>query len=264
MNFYILTLFPEMVMNGLSTSITGRAIESGKLHIEAINIRDYTQDKHNHVDDYPYGGGAGMVMQAQPVYDAYTALVEKLGRKPWVIYMTPQGRTFNQGIAQELSEKEDIVLLCGHYEGIDERVLEMIVDDYMSIGDFVLTGGELPAMAIVDAVSRLVPGVLNNEDSAEIETFYNNLLEYPQYTRPPEFMGKKVPDVLLKERSITVKSLIAWLLIYLSRSKLSGNHKLINEWRLEQSITRTKEHRPDMYEKYMIENPPKEKKKRRK
>ena len=152
-----------------------------------------------------------------------------------------EGRTFNQGIAQELSEKEDIVLLCGHYEGIDERVLEMIVDDYMSIGDFVLTGGELPAMAIVDAVSRLVPGVLNNEDSAEIETFYNNLLEYPQYTRPPEFMGKKVPDVLL-----------------------SGNHKLINEWRLEQSITRTKEHRPDMYEKYMIENPPKEKKKRRK
>ena len=237
MNFYILTLFPEMVMNGLSTSITGRAIESGKLHIEAINIRDYTKDKHNHVDDYPYGGGAGMVMQAQPVYDAYTALVEKIGRKPWVIYMTPQGRTFNQGIAQELSEKEDIVLLCGHYEGIDERVLEMIVDDYMSIGDFVLTGGELPAMAIVDAVSRLVPGVLNNEDSAEIETFYNNLLEYPQYTRPPEFMDRRVPDVLL-----------------------SGNHKLINEWRLEQSIERTKANRPDMYEKYIAENPPKEKK----
>ena len=241
MNFYILTLFPEMVMNGLSTSITGRAIESGKLHIEAINIRDYTHDKHNHVDDYPYGGGAGMVMQAQPVYDAYMALVEKIGRKPWVIYMTPQGRTFDQGIAQELSEKEDIVLLCGHYEGIDERVLEMIVDDYMSIGDFVLTGGELPAMAIVDAVSRLVPGVLNNEDSAEIETFYNNLLEYPQYTRPLEFMGKRVPDVLL-----------------------SGNHKLINEWRLEQSIERTRANRPDMYEKYIAENPPKEKRKRRK
>lgn len=241
MNFYILTLFPEMVMNGLSTSITGRAIESGKLHIEAINIRDYTKDKHNHVDDYPYGGGAGMVMQAQPVYDAYTALVEKIGRKPWVIYMTPQGQTFNQGIAQELSEKEDIVLLCGHYEGIDERVLEMIVDDYMSIGDFVLTGGELPAMAIVDVVSRLVPGVLNNEDSAEIETFYNNLLEYPQYTRPPEFMGRRVPDVLL-----------------------SGNHKLINEWRLEQSIERTKANRPDMYEKYIAENPPKEKKKKQK
>ena len=217
------------------------SINNGLLSINAVNIRDYAFNKHNSVDDYPYGGGAGMVMQAQPVYDAYTALVEKLGRKPWVIYMTPQGRTFNQGIAQELSEKEDIVLLCGHYEGIDERVLEMIVDDYMSIGDFVLTGGELPAMAIVDAVSRLVPGVLNNEDSAEIETFYNNLLEYPQYTRPPEFMGKKVPDVLL-----------------------SGNHKLINEWRLEQSISRTKEHRPDMYEKYMIENPPKEKKKRRK
>jgi len=182
-----------------------------------------------------------MVMQAQPVYDAYTALVEKIGRKPWVIYMTPQGQTFNQGIAQELSEKEDIVLLCGHYEGIDERVLEMIVDDYMSIGDFVLTGGELPAMAIVDAVSRLVPGVLNNEDSAEIETFYNNLLEYPQYTRPPEFMGRRVPDVLL-----------------------SGNHKLINEWRLEQSIERTKANRPDMYEKYIAENPPKEKKKKQK
>ena len=225
MNFYILTLFPEMVMKGLSTSITGRAIESGKLHIEAINIRDYTQDKHNHVDDYPYGGGAGMVMQAQPVYDAYTALVEKLGRKPWVIYMTPQGRTFNQGIAQELSEKEDIVLLCGHYEGIDERVLEMIVDDYMSIGDFVLTGGELPAMAIVDAVSRLVPGVLNNEDSAEIETFYNNLLEYPQYTRPVDFMGKQVPEVLL-----------------------SGHHGKVDEWRRQQSILRTFNARPDLLE----------------
>ena len=227
MNFYILTLFPEMVMNGLSTSITGRAIESGKLHIEAINIRDYTKDKHNHVDDYPYGGGAGMVMQAQPVYDAYTALVEKIGRKPWVIYMTPQGRTFNQGIAQELSEKEDIVLLCGHYEGIDERVLEMIVDDYMSIGDFVLTGGELPAMAIVDAVSRLVPGVLNNEDSAEIETFYNNLLEYPQYTKPSVWRGKEVPEVLM-----------------------SGHHANIEKWRKEKSIEVTALKRPEMLEEY--------------
>lgn len=240
MNFYILTLFPDMVMSGLGTSITGRAISSGKLHIEAIDIRDYTLDKHNHVDDYPYGGGAGMVMQAQPVYDAYTALCERIGRKPYVIYMTPQGRTFNQTVAQELSVMEDIVLLCGHYEGIDERVLELIVDDYISIGDFVLTGGELPAMAIVDAVSRLVPGVLSNEDSAREETFYNDLLEYPQYTRPPEFMGKRVPDVLL-----------------------SGNHKLINEWRLEQSIERTKANRPDMYERYIAANPPKEKKKRK-
>lgn len=219
-----------MVMQGLSTSITGRAMDAGLLHIESINIRDYTNDKHKHVDDYPYGGGAGMVMQAEPVYNAYAALCERIGREPYVIYMTPQGRTFNQGIARELSGHEDIVLLCGHYEGIDERVLELIVDDYMSIGDFVLTGGELPAMAIVDAVSRLVPGVLNNEDSAEEESFEGNLLEYPQYTRPPEFMGKTVPDVLL-----------------------SGNHKLIREWRLAQSIERTKKNRPDMYEKYMAE-----------
>lgn len=220
-----------MVMQGLSTSITGRAMDAGLLHIESINIRDYTNDKHRHVDDYPYGGGAGMVMQAEPVYNAYAALCERIGRKPYVIYMTPQGRTFNQSIAKELSGYEDIVLLCGHYEGIDERALELIVDDYMSIGDFVLTGGELPAMAIVDAVSRLVPGVLNNEDSAGEESFEGNLLEYPQYTRPPEFMGKKVPEVLL-----------------------SGNHKLIREWRLAQSIERTKKNRPDMYELYMDKN----------
>ena len=242
MNFHVRTLLPEMIKRAMNESITGRAIKAGYISVDAVNIRDFANNKHNRVDDYPYGGGAGMVMQAEPVYRCYESICHSIGNeRPRVVFMTPQGRTFNQGIAQELSEKEDIVLLCGHYEGIDERVLEMIVDDYMSIGDFVLTGGELPAMAIVDAVSRLVPGVLNNEDSAEIETFYNNLLEYPQYTRPPEFMGKKVPDVLL-----------------------SGNHKLINEWRLEQSITRTKEHRPDMYEKYMIENPPKEKKKRRK
>ena len=226
MNFYILTLFPEMVMNGLSTSITGRAIESGKLHIEAINIRDYTQDKHNHVDDYPYGGGAGMVMQAQPVYDAYTALVEKLGRKPWVIYMTPQGRTFNQKIAEELSQEEDLVLLCGHYEGIDERVLEKIVTDNVSIGDYVLTGGELPALVVMDTISRLVPGVLNNGMSAVKESFSDNLLEYPQYTRPEEWMGEKVPPVLL-----------------------SGHHKNIAAWYREQSILRTAKNRPDLLEK---------------
>lgn len=231
MNFYVLTLFPDMVMDGLRTSITGRAIDAGLIHIEAINIRDFTNDKHGHVDDYPYGGGAGMVMQAEPVYKAYQYVCEKLGRKPVVIYMTPQGRTFNQKIAGELAELDDIVLLCGHYEGIDERVLDMIVDDYISIGDFVLTGGELPAMAIIDAVSRLVPGVLNNDDSAEIETFYNNLLEYPQYTRPASFMGRDVPDVLL-----------------------SGHHKNIEAWRLEQSVNRTKKYRPDLYEAYKREN----------
>lgn len=228
MNFYILTLFPEMVMDGLKTSITGRAMEAGLINIEAINIRDFTNDKHKHVDDYPYGGGAGMVMQAEPVYNAYLYLCEKIGHKPRVVYMTPQGRTFSQKIAEEFATYDELVLLCGHYEGIDERVLEMIVDDYVSIGDFVLTGGELPAMAIVDAVSRLVPGVLNNDDSAEIETFHNHLLEYPQYTRPVDFMGLKVPEVLL-----------------------SGHHKNIEAWRLEQSIERTKKYRPDLYQKYL-------------
>ncbi len=230
MNFYILTLFPDMVMNGLSTSITGRAMEKGLLHIEAINIRDFTNEKHGHVDDYPYGGGAGMVMQAQPIYDAYRYICDKAGKELPVIYMTPQGRTFNQGIACELAELDDVVLLCGHYEGVDERILEMIVTDYISIGDFVLTGGELPAMAIVDTVSRLVPGVLHNDTSAIDESFSGNLLEYPQYTRPEEFMGKCVPEVLL-----------------------SGHHKNIAAWRKEQSELRTKERRPDMYEKYMKE-----------
>ncbi len=231
MTFYVLTLFPEMIMNGLSNSITGRAMDAGLINIEAVNIRDFTNDKHRHVDDYPYGGGAGMVMQAEPVYNAYMHVCEMADHKPKVIYMTPQGRTFNQGIAKELSIEEDLILLCGHYEGIDERVLELIVDDSISIGDFVLTGGELPAMAIIDTISRLIPGVLNNDESAEIESFYNNLLEYPQYTRPVEFMGKKVPDVLL-----------------------SGHHKNIEAWRLEQSIKRTKERRPDLYELYKNKN----------
>ncbi len=230
MNFYILTLFPEMIMNGLETSITGRAMRNGLINIQAINIRDFSKERHGQVDDYPYGGGAGMVMQAQPIYDAYRHICEKAGRDLPVIYMTPQGRTFNQGIARELAELEDVVLLCGHYEGVDERILEMIVTDYISIGDFVLTGGELPAMAIVDAVSRLVPGVLHNDISAEDESFAGNLLEYPQYTRPEEFMGKKVPEILL-----------------------SGHHKNIAAWRHEQSVERTKVRRPDMYEKYMNE-----------
>ena len=184
MNYHILTLFPEMVLDGLNTSIIGRAAGKGLLSIEAVNIRDYTKEKHGHVDDTPYGGGAGMVMQAAPVCDAYEALCERIGKRPRVLYMTPQGQTFNQKIAEELAQEEDLVFLCGHYEGIDERALELIVTDYLSVGDYVLTGGELPAMVMIDCISRLVPGVLNNDVSAEIESFHDNLLEYPQYTRP--------------------------------------------------------------------------------
>ncbi len=223
MNYHVLTLFPEMILDGCNTSIIGRAVEKGILSVEAINIRDYTTNKHFKVDDYPYGGGAGMVMQAPPVYDAYQALVDRLGKKPRVLYMTPQGKVFNQKIAEELAKEEDLVFLCGHYEGIDERVLEMIVTDYLSVGDYVLTGGELPAMVMIDCISRLVPGVLNNNVSAEVESFHDNLLEYPQYTRPEVFMGKKVPEVLL-----------------------SGHHANIEKWRREQSIMRTYQWRPDL------------------
>ena len=228
MNYHILTLFPEMVMDGLNTSIIGRAVEKGLISIEAINIRDYSKDKHNHVDDAPYGGGAGMVMQPGPVCDSYEDLCRKIGKRPRVLYMTPQGQTFNQSIAEELAKEEDLVFLCGHYEGIDERALELIVTDYLSVGDYVLTGGELPAMVMIDCISRLVPGVLNNDVSAEIESFHDNLLEYPQYTRPEVYEGKKVPEVLL-----------------------SGHHKNIEEWRYEQSMQRTQERRPDLYEIYV-------------
>lgn len=229
MNFHILTLFPEMVLQGLNTSIIGRAVQKGLIALNAVNIRDYTLDKHGKVDDYPYGGGAGMLIQAQPVFDAYQAVVGGLvtGGKVRTIYVTPQGRPFTQRLAQELAQEEDLVFLCGHYEGIDERVLEEIVTDYVSIGDYVLTGGELPAMVMVDAVSRLVPGVLNNDFSAETETFHNDLLEYPQYSRPEEWHGKRVPQVLL-----------------------SGNHRNITQWRLERSQERTARIRPDLYEKY--------------
>ncbi len=223
MNYHILTLFPEMVLNGLHTSIIGRAAEKGLLSIEAIDIREFSMDKHRHVDDYPYGGGAGMVMQPMPICEAYDALCEKIGRKPRVIYMTPQGKVFNQKIAGELAEEEDLVFLCGHYEGIDERALELVATDYLSIGDYVLTGGELPAMVMIDCISRLIPGVLNNDDSAEFESFHDNLLEYPQYTRPEEYRGLRVPEVLL-----------------------SGHHKNIDNWRREQSIKRTLERRPDL------------------
>lgn len=229
MRFHILTLFPEMVMQGLLTSITGRAVKQNKIAIEATNIRDYTLDKHAKVDDYPYGGGAGMLMQAQPVYDAYRSVADRLpdGAKKRVIYVTPQGTPFTQQMAQDFAGSDDLILLCGHYEGIDERVLEEIVTDYVSIGDYVLTGGELASMVIADAVARLVPEVLNNDQSAETESFHGNLLEYPQYSRPEVWHDKKVPDVLL-----------------------SGNQKKIGEWRLEQSVQRTKERRPDLYARY--------------
>ena len=262
MNFHILTLFPEMVENGLKTSIIGRAVAGGLLSIEAVNIRDFAFNKHQSVDDYPYGGGAGMLMQAEPVYLAYKDIEERIqkriqnakmqnaeteeqdaevkvqnagiqdaetvspDKKLRVVYLSPQGKTFDQKMAEELAEEEDLVLLCGHYEGIDERVLEEIVTDYVSIGDYVLTGGELPAMVMVDTISRLVPGVLHNDVSAEFESFQDNLLEYPQYSRPEEWHGKKVPPVLL-----------------------SGHHANIEKWRREQSILRTYEGRPDLLEK---------------
>ena len=216
MNFYILTLFPEMVMNGLNTSIIGRASKAGYLNIEAIDIRDYAQNKHHKVDDYPYGGGAGMLMQAQPVYDAWDSVTKRTGKKVRTVYLTPQGRRFDQPLAKELAKEEDLILLCGHYEGIDERVLEEVVTDYVSIGDYVLTGGELGAMVMVDAISRMVPGVLKNEFSGVTESLEGNLLEYPQYSRPEVWQGKQVPEVLL-----------------------SGNQKNIDAWRLEQSIERT-------------------------
>lgn len=233
MNFHIMTLFPDMIINGLSESIMGRAVEKGIININVVNIRDFAGNRYGHVDDYTYGGGAGMLMQAKPVYDAYQSIVSGMTdkEKPLrVLYMTPQGTPFHQAMAEELSKEENLILLCGHYEGIDERVLEMLVTDNVSIGDFVLTGGELPAMMIVDAVSRLIPGVLGKSESALYESFYDGLLEYPQYTRPEEFMGKKVPDVLL-----------------------SGHHRNIEAWRREQSLIRTRERRPDLYEKYMKE-----------
>lgn len=237
MHFHIMTLFPEMVMAGLGTSITGRAIDRGLLSIDAVNIRDYAFNKHNSVDDYPYGGGAGMLMQAEPVYLTYEAIREKINSRkngketsaPRVIYLSPQGRTFSQDMAEELAKEEDLILLCGHYEGIDERVLEEIVTDYVSIGDYVLTGGELPAMVMVDTISRLVPGVLHNDVSAEFESFQDHLLEYPQYSRPEVWHDKQVPPVLL-----------------------SGHHANVEKWRREQSVIRTAKNRPDLLKKAQL------------
>ena len=226
MNFHVMTLFPEMIERAMGESITGRAIKAGHISVNAVNIRDFANNKHNRVDDYPYGGGAGMVMQAEPVYQCYESICRSIGNsRPRVVFMTPQGRTFNQQMAEELSREEDLILLCGHYEGIDERVLNRIVTDNVSIGDYVLTGGELPAMVMIDAISRKVSGVLGNDDSSEIETFYDNLLEYPQYTRPEVFDGERVPDVLM-----------------------SGHHANIDKWRREKSLERTYDFRPDLLE----------------
>ena len=229
MRFHVLTLFPEMIEQGFHTSITGRAMEKGLLSLNAVNIRDFAGNKHMKVDDYPYGGGAGMVMQAEPVYAAHHSLEEQAGRKLRTIYLTPQGHTFNQKMAEAFAQEEELVFLCGHYEGIDERVLEEVVTDYVSIGDYVLTGGELPALVMMDTISRLVPGVLNNDVSAETESFQDSLLEYPQYSRPEEWRGKKVPPVLL-----------------------SGHHANVEKWRREQSIIRTAKWRPDLLEKAQL------------
>ncbi|MBE7051043.1 MAG: tRNA (guanosine(37)-N1)-methyltransferase TrmD [Ruminococcaceae bacterium] len=226
MNFHVLTLFPEMFSGVLHSSMLGRAEEKGILSFNLINIRDFSGNKHNRVDDAPYGGGRGMVMQAPPVYDAYESVASKLEKKPHVIYMSPKGHNFTQQKAIELSKKEDIILLCGHYEGIDQRVLDEIVDEEISIGDYVLTGGEIPAMVVIDSVSRMIDGVLSNEESFTDESHFDGLLEYPHFTRPPVFHAMAVPDVLL-----------------------SGDHAKIEAWRRRQSLLITKEKRPDMYEK---------------
>ncbi|SJT30864.1 tRNA (guanosine(37)-N1)-methyltransferase TrmD [Clostridioides difficile] len=227
MRFHIMTLFPEIFNSYMDESIMKRAVEKGIIEVHIYNIRDFSDNKHKKVDDYPFGGGAGMVMTPQPIYDTYKHIITTHNiNNPSVIYLTPKGKVYNQSIAKQLSLKEDMILLCGHYEGIDERIIDLIVTDEISIGDYVLTGGELPALIMIDSISRLIPGVLNQEESFEEESFKDNLLEYPHYTRPRDFEGLKVPEVLL-----------------------SGNHKKIDEWRREESIRITKERRFDLYKK---------------
>ncbi len=225
MRIDILTLFPEMCERVYSESIIGRAVSAGIIEVHARNIRDYTLDKHNRVDDSPYGGGMGMLMQAQPVYDCYLSLCEELGKKPHLIYLSPQGKVLTQKRAKELASEENLALLCGHYEGIDERVLEEIVDEEISIGDYVLTGGELPALVLMDCVARMVDGVLPNEEAYAQESHYTGLLEHPQYTKPYSWNGKEVPAVLI-----------------------SGHHANIEAWKREQSLRRTLERRPELLE----------------
>ncbi len=240
MIYKVLTLFPEMIRSVMETGIIGRALNEGALGLETFNIREYADNKRAQVDDYPYGGGAGQVIQAEPVYRAYLDAIGLLPdsagkknspvsvslpeKKPRCIYLSPQGKRFDQRMARELASEDELIFLCGHYEGIDERVLEEIVTDYISSGDYILTGGELPALTVMDAVSRLLPGVLGNDESPEIETFYRDLLEYPQYSRPEIWHDKAVPYVLT-----------------------TGNHADIETWRLERSIERTRRGRPDLY-----------------
>lgn len=228
MRIDIATLFPEMVEGILSESIVGRARKKGAIEINCHQIRDYTLDKHRRVDDIPYGGGMGMVMQAEPIYRCYQAVCEQIGKKPHTIYMTPKGTVFSQAKAVELSKYENVLIICGHYEGVDQRVIDRIVDEEISIGDYVLTGGELPAAVVTDAVARMCDSVLSSPECYEDESHFSGLLEYPQYTRPENWDGESVPSVLL-----------------------SGHHKNIADWRMEKSLEITKEKRPDMYEKYV-------------
>lgn len=231
MRFDILTLFPEVTNTVLSSSIIGRAVQNGIIEVQSHNIRDYTKDKHKKTDDTPYGGGKGMLMSTQPICDCFEAVKSTLEGRTKVIYASPRGRIFNHEVARELAEYDNIVILCGHYEGIDQRVIDAIIDEEISIGDYVLTGGEIPACIMVDAISRLVPGVLSDKECYEKESIASGLLEYPQYTRPRVFNGVSVPEVLL-----------------------SGHHENIDKWRLEKSLEITKERRPDLYEKYINEN----------
>ncbi len=230
MTYHVMTLFPELIESAMNHSIMGRALNNGIITLDTVNFREFAQNKTKHVDDYIYGGGSGMLIQAEPVWLCYQDLIKKIGHKPRVLYMSPRGKTFDQAMANELAKEEDIIFLCGHYEGIDERAIELIDPEYVSIGDFVLTGGELPSVLMMDAITRQISGVLGSDDSALDESFYNGLLEYPQYTRPPVYEGLEVPEVLM-----------------------SGNHKLIAEWRKEKALEITKKNRPDMYEKYTNE-----------
>ncbi len=221
MIFKVLTIFPEMITSGLNHSIIKKAQENGIIDIEAVDIRLFTKNKHKKVDDYGYGGGAGMIMACEPIYNAYKSL--DISDKAKVLYMSPKGTPLNQDVVKRLVKEEELVILCGHYEGVDQRIIDEIVDEEISLGDYILTGGELGAMVLIDSISRLIPNVLNKDESHRDESFENNLLEYPQYTRPVEFMGRKVPDVLL-----------------------SGNHQNIEKWRREESLKITKERRSDL------------------
>ena len=234
-----MTLFPDIIKSYVGESIIKRGVENGILEINTYNIRDYSENKHKKVDDYPFGGGAGMVMTPQPIYSTYEKIIEDMDvdikknalvNKPRLVYLSPKGRTFDQEMAKEFSKEENITFLCGHYEGIDQRIIDLIVTDEVSIGDYVLTGGELPALVMIDSIARLIPGVLNKRESFEDETFENNLLEYPQYTRPREFMGLEVPPVII-----------------------SGDHKKVDEWRLEESKKLTKKRRKDLWTTYCRE-----------